>query len=273
MKKTVICILCFVLVLLNASMYASTEENLIVESNLINLTIEELLDLRERIDSILQQKGHTIYFDLERGAKGEEVFRIQARLNELGYFNGINSGKFDTETQRAFKLFEKSNGLVSDGNASREDQILLFSAQAVARQGLEPSESKAAVSTVAPAENSTEFLIQVQSSWAANVGLNGVKLYTPYLKVLVTNQRGKSASKITLDVVFYNESTKEIWDDETYYLVGLGDTALKDGYSKRAFIKSSVGYQKKIDESILPTITAEISINGQIYETVKINNT
>lgn len=97
---------------------------------LSEMTIEELLALRDQIDAALAEKGYVVYFDIERGAKGEAVSNIQQRLTELGYYSGKISGKFDTETQKAFKAFEKANSLESDGMASRADQVVLFSENA-----------------------------------------------------------------------------------------------------------------------------------------------
>ena len=103
------------------------------------MTIEELLILRDSIDNVLEEKGHRVYFDIERGAKSEEVSRIQERLTALGYYSGNITGKFDSETQKAFKFFEKANGLKNDGMASRADQIALFSENALAKSTPVPS--------------------------------------------------------------------------------------------------------------------------------------
>lgn len=239
------------------------------------LTVEELLLLQDAIKDRLEEMGHATYYDLERGAKGEEVSAIQERLAELGYYTGKITGKFDSETQKAFKSFEKANELSNDGIASREDQIILFGDVVVSKSTLAPSVN----ATIKPSNDKKEsvsavpeFLVEVTSCWAPNTGINGVTLYVPYLKAKVTNQRGKEASKITVDAVFYNESTKELWDDETYYLVRNGEVALKNGYSKTAFIKSSVGYQSRINELLLPTITAEIYVNGVIYDRITVDN-
>lgn len=97
------------------------------------MTVEELLALREQIDATLEDKGYVVYFDIERGTKGEEVSNIQQRLTALGFYSGKISGKFDSETQKAFKAFEKANALKSDGIASRDDQIVLFSESAMAK--------------------------------------------------------------------------------------------------------------------------------------------
>lgn len=95
--------------------------------DLTSYTIDELLTLREEIERELLAKGYNPYFDIERGDRSEQVSRIQERLTELGFYTGRITGQYDSATMRAFKLFEKANGLDNDGLASREDQAVLFS--------------------------------------------------------------------------------------------------------------------------------------------------
>lgn len=274
MKVKMLILLCCLLICSfgKQNVFANTD---MVSANLFEMTVEELLNLRNEIDVVLEEKGHEVYFDIERGTKGEEVSAIQERLVELGYYTGKITGKYDSETQKAFKIFEKANGLESDSLASRSDQIVLFDEAAIPKDihvlntevvekvGADVKEDLATV---------PEFLVETISCWTTNTGINGVTLYVPYLKTKVTNQRGKEAGKITVDVVFYNESTKELWDDETCYLVGSGDVPLKDSYSKTAYIKSVVGYQRRIDEGMLPTLTAEIYVNDILYDEIIIEN-
>lgn len=243
------------------------------EPDISTLTVEELLQLQNAITMRLEQLGYVGRVDIERGAKGEQVSAIQEKLTVLGYYDGRITGKFDNETQKAFKAFEKANGLINDGTASRQDQVVLFSDVAVGRNDAMQAEDSSADETDGKTDNQPDFLVSVTSCWAPNTGFNGVTLYTPYLKVRVTNQRGKDATKISVNAVFYNESSKELWDDETYYLVNNNETPLKNGYSKTAYVKSSVGYKSKISEWQLPTITAEIYINGVLYDKVTVQNT
>lgn len=116
-----------------------------------------------------------------------------------------------------------------------------------------------------------DYGIQYLSNcWTSNKGLNGQILYVPYLKINVTNQMNKAADRIVIHVVFTNESDKTVWSDEQDYLVSYGDTALKPGFNKTAFIHSSVGYKFQPSEKNLPSITAEIYINDELYDTVSI---
>ncbi|MDD6040158.1 MAG: peptidoglycan-binding protein [Clostridia bacterium] len=68
---------------------------------------------------------------IRKDGKGEAVTRLQTRLKELGYYTGELSGVFDDLTMAAFKMFEGRNGLNADGEASTEDQNVLFGATAI----------------------------------------------------------------------------------------------------------------------------------------------
>ena len=143
----VFCVLCIVGTLKVALSESAT-------LNLSNMTIEELLALREQVNIMLEEKGYVVYFDIERGTKGEDVLNIQQKLTELGYYSGKISGKFDTETQKAFKAFEKANDLQNDGIASREDQIVLFSESAVPK--VVPTSQPAIEATTKERDSSSE---------------------------------------------------------------------------------------------------------------------
>lgn len=140
MKKW-LCVMC-ALLLIGGALFASAAAEEAVDTEAVEsasaadvdlsaFALEELLALRDRIDEEISQRGYSLYYDLQRGDKGEAVARLQERLRELGYYGGKISGKYDTETQKAMKQFEKRNGLENDGLASREDQAVLFSGEAV----------------------------------------------------------------------------------------------------------------------------------------------
>lgn len=97
--------------------------------------LDALLALRGRIDAMLAELAGDMFTDLERGARGDEVTALQERLAELGYYTANINGKYDNETTKAVKQFEKRNGLDNDGKASAFDQALMFSASAIARDG------------------------------------------------------------------------------------------------------------------------------------------
>lgn len=67
------------------------------------------------------------YTQLEKGAKGESVSALQARLKELGFYSIAVDGDYGNGTMNAVKAFEEYNGLTPTGVASIEVQELLFS--------------------------------------------------------------------------------------------------------------------------------------------------
>ena len=52
---------------------------------------------------------------LHNGSKGEKVWKLQERLQQLGYYQGTLDGEFGPGTREAVLLFQKKNGLVVDG--------------------------------------------------------------------------------------------------------------------------------------------------------------
>lgn len=143
MRRKACFVICSVLILISIFFASANAET--ASPDISGMSIEELLNLRDEIDALLEEMGHTVYFDIERGSKGEEVSAIQERLSELGFYSGKTTGKYDSETQKAFKAFEKANGLENDGLASREDQIVLFGETAFAKATAEPKAEATAV--------------------------------------------------------------------------------------------------------------------------------
>ena len=61
---------------------------------------------------------------LKKGSKGTKVEKLQARLQELGYYNGSVDGDFGEMTEKAFKLFQEQAGLYVDGIAGSDADYL-----------------------------------------------------------------------------------------------------------------------------------------------------
>ena len=53
--------------------------------------------------------------DYRRGARGEEVSRLQTRLRELGLYRGPIDGDFGGGTESAVRAFQQAHGLEADG--------------------------------------------------------------------------------------------------------------------------------------------------------------
>lgn len=49
--------------------------------------------------------------DLKSGMYGSDVYEIQKRLKELGFFAGLVNGKFGSETEEAVKRYCKANNI------------------------------------------------------------------------------------------------------------------------------------------------------------------
>ena len=69
----------------------------------------------------------TSYRTLSRGREGEDVYMLQMRLAELGYYSGTVTGGYYGGTIKAVEAFQRDHGLTVDGAAGRQTQALLFS--------------------------------------------------------------------------------------------------------------------------------------------------
>lgn len=70
------------------------------------------------------------YRTLSRGKKGEDVYMVQMRLTELGYYHGTVTGGYYGGTIAAVEAFQRDHGLTVDGAAGVQTQSLLFSPEA-----------------------------------------------------------------------------------------------------------------------------------------------
>lgn len=61
---------------------------------------------------------------LRIGSTGQRVKELQERLKELGYYDGAIDGDFGVNTEKAFKAFQNASGLVVDGIAGSDINIL-----------------------------------------------------------------------------------------------------------------------------------------------------
>ena len=79
---------------------------------------------------------------LSKGKTGEDVYMLQMRLTELGYYHGSVTGGYYGGTIQAVKDFQKDHGLTVDGAAGKQTQALLFSA-AVGQNAAQTEETPA----------------------------------------------------------------------------------------------------------------------------------
>ena len=85
---------------------------------------------------------------MHEGDSGQNVYLLQAKLFELGYYAGRIDGRYGAETSEAVRAFQRANGLAADGIAGKGTLKQLNSGRAVAAGSAEAlqAESSAAVS-------------------------------------------------------------------------------------------------------------------------------
>ena len=86
----------------------------------------------------------TEYRTLSRGKTGADVFMVQMRLTELGYYHGTVTGGYYGGTIAAVEAFQRDYGLTVDGAAGKQTQALLFS------EALDPTPEPTATPTATP---------------------------------------------------------------------------------------------------------------------------
>ena len=68
---------------------------------------------------------------LRNGSQGEKVWKLQERLQALGYYKDAVDGQFGPGTREAVVAFQQKNGLDPDGMAGDETQKVLYSDDAI----------------------------------------------------------------------------------------------------------------------------------------------
>lgn len=125
--------------------------------DLSTLSNEELLALWEAAGERLKAVGAYPYIALSKGDEGADVTHLQQRLADLYFYSGDLTGKFDSNTQKAVKGFEKANQFDSDGAMSINEQQLLYSDAAQAKATPTPSPSP----TPAPTPMSDNAVLEI----------------------------------------------------------------------------------------------------------------
>lgn len=83
-------------------------------------------DLNKRVPIVLPDD--MVFTTLEKGAKGDDVMRLQAMLIEMGYLSGTADGDFGGKTQAAIAQYQIDMGLESTGIADEATQRLILTA-------------------------------------------------------------------------------------------------------------------------------------------------
>ena len=85
---------------------------------------------------------------IRAGSMGEVVRRLQARLQELGYYTSRLDGVYLTDDIEAVRAFQSANGLKVDGKAGYETQTALYSDSAIRGNANATSGETALVNTL-----------------------------------------------------------------------------------------------------------------------------
>ncbi len=81
------------------------------------------------------------YTPLQLEDENDDVFRMQQRLEELGYLEGDYTGYFGEYTQTCVMIFQQLNGLEETGVADAETLTRLYSDQAIPATGAEGADT------------------------------------------------------------------------------------------------------------------------------------
>lgn len=75
---------------------------------------------------------------LKSGSRGEQVKLLQARMTELGYYEGPVSGNFARQTLRAVKKIQVQNGLKETGRVDEQTWNVIFNDTGIVLPGATP---------------------------------------------------------------------------------------------------------------------------------------
>lgn len=102
-----------------------------------------------------EENWPTEYRTLYRGRSGRDVYMLQMRLAELGYYKGTITGGYYGGTIEAVKAFQRDNGLDVDGAAGEKTQTLLFSRKSTPSP--EPTPESSPTPGMPPASPAPEY--------------------------------------------------------------------------------------------------------------------
>lgn len=106
------------------------------------LTQDELFSAWRDAAGQLRASGAYPFAALKKGSVGEDVTALQTRLSQLNFYTPVTS-EYDKVTTDSVKAFQKAMGVKATGNASVEDQKLLFGHTAVSQPDVEYISTKA----------------------------------------------------------------------------------------------------------------------------------
>lgn len=109
--------------------YLNVPDPIVIDSD-GNVTLNDASIIEGDFQSARDEEQQTEYRSLSLGSNGIAVQALQARLRQLGYFDGEVTGLFDVDTEAAVKRFEQTYGTMQTGVATQKLQLRLFSSAA-----------------------------------------------------------------------------------------------------------------------------------------------
>ena len=100
----------------------------------MSLTPTPLPPVPDTVRAVTEFPAVTAEPALHNGSQGEKVWKLQERLQALGYYMDAVDGQFGPGTRDAVIAFQQKNGLDADGLAGEETQKVLYSEDAVPNQ-------------------------------------------------------------------------------------------------------------------------------------------
>ncbi len=124
----------------------------------------KVTDPTEKIDSDVSsalvssalEEDDTTYETLQERDQGEEVLKMQSRLDELGYLDMAYDGYYGEHTVQCVKDFQRANGLPETGVADSDTQKRLYSNLAKGKDGASPSPDASPDPDASPSPESSE---------------------------------------------------------------------------------------------------------------------
>lgn len=138
-----------------------------------------------------------------KGAKGPDVYAVQAMLKSIGYYSGPIDGQFGTLTERGVRLFQTKVGLPATGAVDSQTlQAILwaYGEEKIPKRAQPPAETPGKVPGLSNAEQRMVNLINQERQKA---GLSALRANAELSRVA----RFKSADMIEQDYFSHQSST------------------------------------------------------------------
>lgn len=123
---------------------------------------------------------------LQRGSTGEKVKQLQARLTDLGFYEGPISGNFLSKTKDAVTKFQKHNGITADGVAGEATWNLIFNSSEVVPASATPKP------TPVPTPVPYAVTVDVNNQVVTVYGLDENSAYTKVVRQMICSTGTRS---------------------------------------------------------------------------------